>query len=544
MKHKHLLLTAFNMKHRQSFYFSVLLLVVTLCGAGKTSFGQYVQINDPRYVFPNFSRTTGIVCFQSQGVWLPMYQEGIQGYQPDFIIQSFGISTEHIFGVGCGLRPAEGYSIKDGFPLWVYLIKLKQDNHTLEIVDSALIDFSQTPQLTDFQLYDTMYNVWRDERVPFYEGYFSKEHVLSDTLIVGTRLHPGDDGNYPEGVYILDGCKDFGEASPHDHVYWWNPCCPEIVSFEPILIFSDAIGPLYPIRATACPQVQVHVDSTTSTQVFLSWPAANLASRYRVEYGPAGFVFSTGTHIDDIHDTNYCLSGLLPGVLYDVYVSAYCDSVRQYAVPDSVRVMPEDAFTCPAVEDFRLGGSYDYTVWFDWDSTFLQSDYQISLGPAQNSPDSNHLTNTYQNPTYISTGLEAGVRYAAYIRAQCPHQCAVHDTTIWSPWSNPICFVLDSNGRVVTDTSGQEGIHTQAERGPQFVITPNPAKDKVVVTLLPPTNPSDCTLTLADAGGREMLRFARPEAQLQIDLTPLPAGLYLVTLTTPQGSSTQKLVVE
>ena len=515
------------MKHKQSFYFSLLLLLTLLCGVGKNSFGQYVQINDPRYVFPNFSRTTGIRNHsQDQGVYLDTDWLGASSY----VLQSFAISTEHIFGVGCSLRPKSGSSIKEGFPLWVYLLKLKQDNHTLEIVDSALIDFSKSPQLTDFKIYDTITNVWRDERIPFYEGFFSKEHVLSDTLIVGTRLYPDVGGGHLR--CLLESWRAFGEANPHDHVYWWRP--PFHIP-EPDEIYPDALGPLYPIRTTACPQVQVHVDSTTSTQAFLSWPAANLASRYRIEYGPAGFVFSTGTHIDDIHDTSYCLRNLLPGVLYDIYVSAYCDSVRQYGVPDSVRVMPEDAFTCPTVEDFRLGGSYNYTVWFSWDSTFLQSDYQISVGPAQNAPEANRLINTYANPTYISE-LEAGVPYAAYIRAQCPHQCAVHDTTIWSPWSNPVCFVLDSNGRV--------GIPSQAEEGPQFVLTPNPAKDKVAVTLLPPITPSDCTLTLADASGREILRFAHPDTHLQIDLATLPAGLYLVTLTTPKGSNTQKLVVE
>ena len=421
----------------------------------------------------------------------------------------------------------------------VYLFKLEQDGQTLSILDSALVDFSQTPLITDYSAYDTNTGLRCDFHFAIYEGLFSKEYIVTDSLIVGSRACPYDDGrpSPPAGSgtyfgYTRPFLSIYGEANPHSGLSWLDVELQQLVSD----LSEDDLGPHYPIRATVCPQVQVHVDSTTSLQAYLSWPAANLASRYRIEYGPAGFLFSTGIRIDDIHDTSYCIRNLRPGVLYDVYVSAYCDSVRQYGVPDSVRVMTEDAFTCPAVEDFRLGGSYNYTVWFSWDSTLLQSDYQISVGPAQNAPEANRLINTYANPTYVSTGFEAGVPYAAYIRAQCPHQCAVHDTTLWSPWSEPVYFVLDSNGRV--------GIPSQAEGGPQFVLTPNPAKDKVAVTLLSSITPSDCTLTLADASGREILRFAHPDTRLQIDLATLPAGLYLVTLTTPKGSSTQKLVVE
>ena len=144
------------MKHKQSFYFSLLLLLTLLCGVGKNSFGQYVQINDPRYVFPNFSSTTGILeNSQGHGIRLSVDWLGSSPY----VIQSFGISTERILGVGFSLRPESVSTIKDGGSLWVYLLKLKQDGHTLEIVDSALIDFSQTPQLTDFKIYDTLYNV-------------------------------------------------------------------------------------------------------------------------------------------------------------------------------------------------------------------------------------------------------------------------------------------------------------------------------------------------------------------------------------------------
>jgi len=65
-----------------------------------------------------------------------------------------------------------------------------------------------------------------------------------------------------------------------------------------------------------------------------------------------------------------------------------------------------------------------------------------------------------------------------------------------------------------------------------------------------------CWLTLRDEQGRELLRRrmdthpvsstspAQEGASLTLSTRELAAGLYFVTLESPQGSSTQKLVVE
>ena len=99
-----------------------------------------------------------------------------------------------------------------------------------------------------------------------------------------------------------------------------------------------------------------------------------------------------------------------------------------------------------------------------------------------------------------------------------------------------------------------EGIE-QAEEERFFTLTPNPARDEVTVAMgenavLP------CEVVLRDEQGRELLR-QRMEAypgssshpskegtKVTLSTRGLAAGLYLVTLESPQGSSTQKLVVE
>ena len=81
------------------------------------------------------------------------------------------------------------------------------------------------------------------------------------------------------------------------------------------------------------------------------------------------------------------------------------------------------------------------------------------------------------------------------------------------------------------------------EEGQQlFTLTPNPAHGSVTVTLA--VQPSNATLTLADASGRELLTLKATAPTLAIPLAPYPAGTYFLTLRTPDAASTQRLVVK
>ena len=85
----------------------------------------------------------------------------------------------------------------------------------------------------------------------------------------------------------------------------------------------------------------------------------------------------------------------------------------------------------------------------------------------------------------------------------------------------------------------------QASGEPLFRLLPNPASGMVQCETVGDPFPGG-TLTLTDATGRELMRheLAPLTASLRLDLSALPAGSYFVTLATPQGSSTQKLILE
>ena len=77
------------------------------------------------------------------------------------------------------------------------------------------------------------------------------------------------------------------------------------------------------------------------------------------------------------------------------------------------------------------------------------------------------------------------------------------------------------------------------------MLSPNPTNGEVMVVLTPLSE--GAVLTVADATGREVRRQTLPSStegtRLRLDLKGLPAGAYFVTLVTPQGSHTEKLVI-
>ncbi|MBQ9864949.1 MAG: T9SS type A sorting domain-containing protein [Bacteroidales bacterium] len=85
----------------------------------------------------------------------------------------------------------------------------------------------------------------------------------------------------------------------------------------------------------------------------------------------------------------------------------------------------------------------------------------------------------------------------------------------------------------------------QATGEPLFRLLPNPASGSVQCETAGDPFPGG-TLTLTDATGRELMRreLEPHTTGLRLDLSALPSGTYFVTLATPQGSSTQKLILK
>ena len=119
---------------------------------------------------------------------------------------------------------------------------------------------------------------------------------------------------------------------------------------------------------------------------------------------------------------------------------------------------------------------------------------------------------------------------------------------VFDRWStgdtaNPLLLTMESDTVITAYFSARQlGIETPRREGASFTLTPNPAHN--TVTVCTSDCPPNATLTLHNASGRKSLTILVTMPCLTIPLHDFPAGIYLVTLTTNEGSSTQRLVVK
>jgi hypothetical protein len=79
----------------------------------------------------------------------------------------------------------------------------------------------------------------------------------------------------------------------------------------------------------------------------------------------------------------------------------------------------------------------------------------------------------------------------------------------------------------------------------RFLLYPNPATSSVEVQLTQGVSyRDDCQLAVLDAVGHELVRNRVSGGRCHIDTHKLPSGVYFVTLTTPAGTTTQKLIIQ
>ena len=108
--------------------------------------------------------------------------------------------------------------------------------------------------------------------------------------------------------------------------------------------------------------------------------------------------------------------------------------------------------------------------------------------------------------------------------------------------SNPRYVVVTQDTAFEAQFAREDERIEQPTEATLFSLSPNPAQEEVTVTVDGVAG-SGCWLTLNDEAGRELLRHWITDRTLTISIQGLAAGLYFVTIDTPQGSETQKLII-
>ena len=201
-----------------------------------------------------------------------------------------------------------------------------------------------------------------------------------------------------------------------------------------------------------------------------------------------------------------------------------------------------DAVVGLPVWGFHRGEDYEGWPVFEWSQTEGQELYEVAYGRADQDPhDYRVVQTTYPWLILRDSTLDSTVVYAAQCRSRRHHACAIHDTLVWSAWTDTVEFYT---GRYRPGSAPTEGI-AEAVGGTAFTLSPNPAKDGVRLEVAAEGFRGG-VLAVADAAGREVLRreLKASERVCEFRVADLPAGTYFVTLATKEGTSTRKLVVE
>jgi hypothetical protein len=202
-----------------------------------------------------------------------------------------------------------------------------------------------------------------------------------------------------------------------------------------------------------------------------------------------------------------------------------------------------DSFSCPEVEGFAFAGINAGAATLMWDTADGHTFYQIAYGPYDKPIDSLRIDTTSRRFMELF-GLSQDIYYQARLRAKCHHACPLHDTVMWTAWTDPVYFYT---GDQMPDTSHQQPIGiAPASARMNFAIVPNPTrKGEMPDVVIDPGVPlQGLTLTLHDAAGREVLHTAVYTHRFALPVRSLPAGVYTATLASSQGQSSLRVVIE
>ena len=217
------------------------------------------------------------------------------------------------------------------------------------------------------------------------------------------------------------------------------------------------------------------------------------------------------------------VTGLTPGLRLFASVQAQCSpDNRSGEWSDTLQFTTP---VCPTSYDLTYSDLQGNSVVLDWQSDPQVSQWEIQYGPIGFTQDNGNSVIADHHP-YTLSGLIGETSYDAYVRSVC-------DNNWYSEsWSNKTTFTT-----LYSDIDSQLSTHN-------FQLTPNPARNSVTVTLNSQISNLNSRLILRDATGRELYSTNISNLNFQISILNYPAGIYFVTLVTPQSTTTLKLIIE
>ena len=171
----------------------------------------------------------------------------------------------------------------------------------------------------------------------------------------------------------------------------------------------------------------------------------------------------------------------------------------------------------------------DYVA--QWPADSNAEDYEVAVCYTTQQPADDAVR--YIPSTGLTTALghlSPDTTYRIHLRKRCSYTTSGYSDTVASDWSTPVIVAAST------------GINAASDRRLHFGVQPNPASGSATVEL---DGDTEGTLTLTDLFGRTLTTMAvhAGTTAATLDLSSLPAGLYLLQLTTKDAMATRRLSV-
>ena len=159
--------------------------------------------------------------------------------------------------------------------------------------------------------------------------------------------------------------------------------------------------------------------------------------------------------------------------------------------------------------------------------------WELSLCPDGCEPEEGSITQ-WNSLAATLQGLDTARWYEARVRAVCSHD----DSIYYSDWSDSLRFYMPGSNGGGGGGTDPTGIETTADR--YTYVMPNPASGNVTVA----SSFRIGDVELLDLNGKSHLRTTVDGLSAALDISSLPAGTYIVRITTSAGTAYKKLVVK